>query len=100
MFVRNQQTREKVNSTLTDIAEVAACFLDPLSERLLSLTNPNTGVIELRRSMNGNLREDNIETYLLVGFVCTFGVANLSDQVVFFLENKVLEHGGQLASSQ
>ena len=31
-----------------DVAEICACLLDTLGERLLTLTNPHTGVIVLR----------------------------------------------------
>jgi len=98
MFVRNQQTTSKVDPILTDVAEVTASLLDPLREGLLSLTNPDTGVVELESSMNDDLREDNLATDLLVGLVRTLGVANLSDQVIFFLENEVLGDNGQSLS--
>jgi hypothetical protein len=98
MFVRNQQTTSKVDSILTDVAEVTASLLDPLCESLLSLTNPDTGVVELESSMNNDLREDSLATDLLVGLVRTLGVANLSDQVIFFLENEVLGDNGQSIS--
>jgi hypothetical protein len=43
----------------------------------------------------GNLMEDTLAMYLLVGFVCAFRVTNLSEEVVFFLENEVLRDRGQ-----
>lgn len=98
MFVRNQQTTSKVDPILTDVAEVTASLLDPLCEGLLSLTNPDTGVVELESSMSDDLREDVLATDLLVGLVRTLGVANLSDQVIFFLENEVLGDNGQSLS--
>jgi hypothetical protein len=82
--------------TLTNVAEVTASLLDPRRERFLSLTNPDTGVIELQSNMNDrNLRKDKLITNLLVRFVCALGVTNLSEQVIFFLENKVLRDNGQ-----
>ena len=46
MCIKSQQTI-KIHSTLTDVAEVTASLLDPRHERLFSLTNPDTGVVEL-----------------------------------------------------
>jgi hypothetical protein len=71
----------KLNVTLTNVAEVTASLLDLRREHFLALTNPDMGIIGLPSNMNdSNLIEDDLATYLLV---CTFGVTNLSEQVIF-----------------
>ena len=44
---------------------------------------------------DGNRREDGLATHLLVGFICAVGVADLGNQVIFFLENEILGDSGQ-----
>jgi hypothetical protein len=62
-----------------DIAEIFARLLDALSEGLLTLTHPNTRVVELfkRRQCTNPTTAAVRKSHLLVGLVGTFGVAYL-----------------------
>lgn len=56
------------------VAQVDTGFLDSLDESLLTLPNPDSGVV-----------------LLLVGLVGTIGVTNLSHEVVLLLEDEVTD---------
>ena len=77
-----------------DIAEIFARLLDTLSEGLLTLTHPNTRVVELfqwRQCVN--LTSAMVQrSHLLVGLVGTIGITYLCLEVVLLFGYEVLEN--------
>ena len=61
---------------LTDVAQICARLLDTGGKGLLTLTDPNTRVVEL-----------------LVGLVSALGVADLGLEVLELVDDEVLLHG-------
>jgi len=55
-----------------NVAQIHTCFLDTRCKRLLTLADPDTGVVEL-----------------LVGLVSSLGVTDLGQEVILLLENEV-----------
>ena len=76
-----------------DISEIFAGLLDTLREGLLTLTHPNTRVVELfkRRQPANPMTETVRKSHLLIGLVSTFGVAYLCLEIVLLFGEEVLE---------
>jgi ketopantoate reductase len=81
----------------TDILEILASLLDSVVHSLLPLTNPDTRIVVLMPKMvNFHLLfAATRHSHLLVGFIFTLGIANLSMQVALLLLEVVLNwnHG-------
>lgn len=97
IHVRNAWTSLTVKSQLTDIAQIRACFFDTLDERLLTFANPDTGVVVLKMRYECMITME-VQSYLLVWLVRSLGVSNLGLEVIFPLDDKVLQGTIQVIS--
>ena len=78
----------------TNVSEICASFLDTSRKSLFTLTDPDTGVVVLEKSLKwvwvwiGQARRTN----LLVGLIGTLGVTNLGLKIARLALDEVLWH--------
>jgi len=79
-----------------DVAKVSACLLDTLSESLLTLTHPNTGVVVLiQRCQPVSTTIMAGKSHFLVGLVGTLGITYLCQKIILLFQDEVLREVNQ-----